>query len=433
MASRCGGESGGESMPAIGWLVAGMLAAGAPRGAGGDAHWPQWRGADGRGVSAATGLPIEFSPQKNLVWKVELPGRSSATPALWGDRLFLSSPDGGDLYLYCVSTGGEVLWRRKVGAGDRTLGFNSKNNFATPSLMTDGARVWISVGSGDLACFDFEGNEIWARSIVKDHGPITNDFGLGSTPLLWRDWIFYPCIHRRAESYLLAIDKNTGKDVWKTFRPTSAEEESRDGYSSPAIIEPEGGRPELILCAADMATAYDPFTGKELWRHGEINLRGDKTLRIIVTPVATRELVYVTSAKRGPVHAIRPGGEGDVTKTHRVWTRLEHTPDVATPAVYGDLFFMIQERGVASCLDAKTGKEYWSQRVAAGYFGASPLVAEGRVYLTSEEGKVYVLAAAKEYKLLAKNDLGDAILSSPVPAPGRLYFRTEHALMCFGQ
>lgn len=415
-------------MTALLWMGIGLVLAAPEAG-----HWPQWRGPTGQGISLARDLPIEFGPSQNLLWKVELPGKSAATPALWGDRLFVSSPDGEDLYLYCISTGGKILWRQQVGTGDRRMGFNRKNNFATPSPMTDGEHVWILVGSGDLACFDFSGKKIWHKSIIQEHGPITNDFGQGGTPLLWRDRIFFSCIHRGADSYLLAIDKKTGKDLWKVFRPTSAEEESKDAYSSPAIYDPPDGRPELVLCAADLVTAYDPLSGKELWRHGDINPRNNKTLRIIVTPVAGDEVIYATSAKRGPLHAIRPGGAGDVTQSRRLWTATQHTPDVATPAVAGELLFMVQEVGVVSCLEAKTGKTLWTQRVAAGYFPCSPLIAAGHLYVTSEGGKVYVLDAGREYKLLATNDLGESILASPVPGPGRLYFRTEGHLLCFGR
>lgn len=394
-------------------------------------QWPQWRGPDGRGVTSATGLPVHWS-KSDVLWKLELPGRSAATPALWDDRLFLSTPENANIQLWCVSTSGKVLWKKTVGVGDKKLGFNGKNNFATPSPMTDGHHVWLLVGSGDMRCFDVDGNEVWHRNLSADHGPFTQDFGIGASCLLWRDRIFVPCLHRRAMSHVLAIDKKTGKDLWKIERPTDAEEESKDAYSTPALFDPEGERPELILCGADLATAYDPQTGKELWRHGDINPTRNKTLRIIVTPVATNDLILVNSAKRGPMYAIRPGGSGDVRKTHRVWTHTVNTPDVATPAVLGNLVFLVQERGVVTCLDLATGKEHWHERVAAGYFGSSPLIAEGRLYVTSENGKVYVLAADKQYKKLAENDLEDVILASPVPAPGRLYFRTEHWLLCIG-
>ncbi len=396
-------------------------------------EWPQWRGPTGRGASEAKDLPVQWSEDQGVVWKVPLPGRSSATPALWRDRLFVSTPDGEDLFLFSISTAGDVLWKRRVGTGNRVMGWNSKNNFATPSPVTDGAHVWVLIGSGDMACFDFDGTEVWHRELTKEHGPVTSDFGLGCSPLLAHDRLIFPCIQRGAESYVLAIDAKTGKDIWKIFRPTSAVGESRDAYSSPALYEYPDGRAEVILCAADVVTAYDLATGKETWRHGEINLNGNTTLRIIVTPVTTDDLIYVTSAKRGPVYAIRPGGSGDVTQSHRVWTRLRHTPDIASPAVNDGLFFMVQEVGVATCLDAQSGDEYWSERLGTGLFGSSPLIGDGKVYVVNEQGKVYVLAADKAFKLLATNDLGDFTLASPVPADGRLYFRTEKYLMCIGK
>jgi outer membrane protein assembly factor BamB len=299
--------------------------------------------------------------------------------------------------------------------------------------VTDGKHVWILVGSGDLACFDFDSHEVWHRNLSKDHGPNTSDFGWGCTPLLYKDRLIIPCIHQRAESYVLAIDTATGKDVWKTMRPTSAQAESRDAYSSPAVYEYPDGRAEVIVCAADVAAAYDVQTGDEVWRHGEINLTNNNSLRIIVSPVVTADLIYVTSAKNGPVHAVRPGGKGDVTKSHRAWTRLKLTPDISSPAVHDGLFFMVKEVGVVTCLDAKTGEEHWSERVGNGLFAPSPLVGDGKLYVTAEQGQVYVLAVDKQYKLLAKNELGEFILASPVPTDGRLYFRTEKHLICIGE
>ena len=396
------------------------------------ADWPQWRGATGRGASDAKDLPVHWSDTENVLWKVALPGRSSATPALWQDRLFVSSPDGKDLYLFSIRSDGQVLWKRPVGTGNRLMGWNSKNNYATPSPVTDGEHVWILVGSGDLACFDFDGTEVWHRNLTRDHGPITSDFGFGCSPLLVHGRLVVPCMQRGAESYVLAIDAASGKELWKKFRPTSAEGESRDAYSSAALYEYPDGRAEVIVCAADVVTAYDLESGGEVWRHGEINLDGNNSLRIIVSPVATPELIYVTSAKRGPVYAIRPGGKGDVTRSHRVWTRLRHTPDIATPAIDGALFFMVQEVGVVTCLDAQSGEEHWSNRLGNGLFAPSPLVADGKLYVTNEPGQVFVLAADRDYKVLATNELGDAILASPVPADGRLYFRTEKYLIAIG-
>lgn len=400
---------------------------------GEELSWPQWRGAKGRGVSEARGLPVTWTAESGIAWRLPLPDRSAATPARWGQQLFLSTPNGEDVELWCVTADGKPAWKRKVGTGNRALGWNSKNNFATPSPVTDGKSVWVLAGSGDVACFDFEGNERWHRSLTADHGPITCDFGLGTSPLLFRDRLFVACIHRRAESYLLAIDSATGRDVWKTARPTSAIEESRDAYSTPAVYEHPDGRAEIVLCAADMATGYDFQDGREIWRHGDINLNNNPTLRIVVSPVTTPDLIYVTSAKRGPMYAIRPGGQGDITSSHRAWTQTENTPDVATPAVYNGLLFMIQEKGVLSCLDAQTGKPHWTERLDAGYFPCSPLVADGKVYVGNEQGQVFVVAAEPKYKLLATNSLDDQILASPVPAEERLYFRTEGALVCVGK
>jgi outer membrane protein assembly factor BamB len=413
----------GSGAALLGFFVAGVATA----------EWPQWRGPTFNGASPAVNLPVKWS-DADIVWKVPLPGRSGATPAVWGDKIFVSAPDGKDLYLFCIDSKGTTIWKEKIGTGNKDGGFNGKNNFATPSPITDGQHVWILVGSGDLACFTMDGTSVWKRNLIKDHGKFTQDFGIGCTPLLWKDRLIFPCIHRRAESYLLAIDKNTGADLWKVYRPTTAKAESRDAYSSPAIHEYPDGRAEIIISAADFVSAHDPKDGKETWRHGDLNLSNNHTYRIIVSPVSTPNLIYACACKGGPFYAITPGGSGDVTKTHRKWTFTKSTPDVATPAVADGLLYLVHAQGRITCLDAETGHEYWHQRIAdREYFGASPVVADGKVYLASEAGKVHVLKAGKTFEELAVNDVVDPILATPAPADGRLYLRTSKALICVGK
>ncbi|HVJ82369.1 MAG TPA: PQQ-binding-like beta-propeller repeat protein [Planctomycetia bacterium] len=393
------------------------------------ADWPQWRGPAHDGTAPAKNLPVKWS-EADVAWRVPLPGRSGATPALVGDKLFVSSPDGDKLYLYCVSTAGKVEWRKELASGNRDRGFNSKNNAATPSPIADAKNVWILVGTGDLFCFDHSGARIWTRNLTKVHGPFTQDFGIGNTPLLHDGALYFAVIHRRAESYLLKVDAATGKDVWKVDRPTDAQDESRDGYSSPIIAKNAAGKEELVVCAADFASGYDPANGKELWRSGELNLSGNKFYRFIVTPVAAGDVVVVTACKNGPAHAIRLGGSGDVTKSHRLWTRAKDTPDVATPAIADGLVYFVKTEGLVAAVDLKTGAQVWAERAGSGYFASSPIVAEGKVYVTSERGKLFVLKAGRKFERLATNDLGDDILATPVFADRRIYFRLKGSLVC---
>lgn len=398
------------------------------------ADWPQLRGPHGTCVADAQNLPAELGPDKNVKWKVELPGHSAATPAVWGDSIFVMSPVGGDIDILCFDTSGHERWRKKLGEGNHKLGFNGKNNYATPSPATDGRHVWALVGSGDLACLDFAGNIVWQKNLFEEFGPYETGFGVGFSPLLYNDALYIPLLHQ-GESMVVALDKKTGNLKWKTPRQTEAEEESKDAYSTPCVIEyPDHA--EIVVCGADLATAYDAQTGQEIWRHGDINPTRNKTLRIVVSPTADRQRVYLSSAKRGPVHAVRAGGRGDLTTTeHHLWTSTQDTPDVPTPAIDDGLVYMLRENGILSVLDAETGKPYWHKRISGGSgpFSPSPLVADGKVYMASEGGQVCVVAAGREFKKLAENELGELIMATPVAVGDRLYVRTDKHLYCFSQ
>lgn len=396
-------------------------------------NWPQFRGPNQTGETTAHDLPAEFGPDKNVKWKIALPGHSAATPAVWGENVFVVSPDGEELYLYCLDkSAGSERWKKKLGAGNKKLGFNGKNNLATPSPATDGKHVWVLVGSGDLWCFDNAGVEQWHKNLFGELGEYETGFGIGFTPLLYKNTLYIPYLQQKT-SLVAAIDAASGKVKWTTPRATSAEEESKDAYSSPCVIEyPD--RAEIVICGADLANAYDSETGEEVWRHGDINPTGNRTLRIIVSPTTDGKRVLVSSAKRGPVHAIRVGGKGDLTKSdHHLWTCNEDTPDVPTPALAGDLVYLLRENGVMSVLDAETGKPHYKERVArsTGAFSPSPVVADGKVYLASEGGAVVVLAAGPEFKLLAENELGELIMATPVVVDDCVFIRTEGHLYCF--
>jgi outer membrane protein assembly factor BamB len=394
-------------------------------------NWPQMRGPHGTCATAAHDLPVELGVEKNMLWRVEMPGHSAATPVVWDAHVFTVTPDGEDVLLVALDLSGQERWRRKVGTGNRTLGFNGKNNFASPSPSTDGARVWLLAGSGDLHCYDFAGELVWQVNLNELLGTYETGFGFGFTPLLYGDALFVPYLHQ-GTSLIAALDKHTGAVKWKTERATTAQDESKDAYSSPCIFAyPD--RAELVICGADLANAYDVETGQETWRHGDINPTANNTLRIVVSPVADRERIYVSSAKRGPVHAIRPGGAGDVTTSHHLWTRTEDTPDVPTPAVADGLFYMLRENGVLSVLDAATGEQHYSQRVAsrAGAFSPSPVVADGKVYMASEGGLIVVVAAGRTFEKLAENELSEMMMATPAVVDDRIYVRTEKALYCF--
>jgi outer membrane protein assembly factor BamB len=393
------------------------------------ADWPQWRGPNNDGTSPETGLPLEWSKDKNVAWRLPLPGPAGSTPCVWGDRIFLTSAVNGaeDIVLLAVSRDGKELWRQRLGGGNRNVR-GDEGNLAAPSPSTDGKHVWTFTGKGDLACHDLEGKQIWSANLQERHGRYQIQFGMTSTPVLHDGVLYVLCVHS-GEPYLLAIDAATGKDRWKHMRKTDARDECEHSYASPILYQ-DAERKLILAHGGDYLTAHALDGGREVWRVGALNPKEgyNPTLRFVASPAAVPGLVIVPSAKSGPVHAIKPDGAGDVTTSHRLWGRARETPDVPTPAIHGGLVYLLRENGDLICHDAKTGEELYQKRTHRDRHRASPVVADGKVYCAAADGTVTVVQAGREFKVLATNTLDEHLSSTPVPAGGRLYLRTYAAL-----
>jgi outer membrane protein assembly factor BamB len=239
-------------------------------------NWPQWRGPKNNGVSAETNVPLEWSRDNNIAWRLALPGPAGSTPVIWGDRIFLTSADGADLLFLCVRTDGTELWRRKLATGNRPVGFGAaEGNLASPSPATDGQNVWVFLGTGDLACFDFDGNKKWSFNIQERYGPFDLQFGMHSTPVLHEDRLYLQVIHGpmtgdSEPAYVVALDKATGKEIWKRDRKTGATVECKHSYASPILYE-DGKLKFLLTHGADYIVAHRLSDGQEIWRHGGMN------------------------------------------------------------------------------------------------------------------------------------------------------------------
>jgi outer membrane protein assembly factor BamB len=401
-------------------------------------NWPQWRGPSLNGLSAEKNLPVRWSTTDNVAWRLPLPAWSGSTPIVWGDRIFLNVADdlrvrdGENLHLWCVDrTKGAVLWKRPLGGGNHQ---ERKQNMSTPSPVTDGTLVWVMTGTGILKAFDFNGAEKWARDIQKDYGRFGLNWGYGSSPLLHGDALYVQVLHgmrTRDPSYVLRIDKATGKTVWRVERPTPARFESPDAYTTPALLR-YGTSTEIVVTGGDVATGHDPATGKELWRASGLNPYNDGSNRIVASPVVQGDMIYVPSRER-PMLALKAGGRGDVTKSHVVWS-FNNGPDVPTPVSDGTYVYVVNDRGILFCLDAKTGKEiYGRQRLKPGTYSGSPVLADGKIYLTNEDGVTSVIKAGPVFELLAENDFDDYTLSSPAVSGGQIFFRTAKFLYAIGK
>jgi outer membrane protein assembly factor BamB len=394
-------------------------------------NWPHWRGRERNGVSRETNLPSKWDPETNVAWKLALPSWSGSTPIIWGDRVFLNVADGDNLFLWCVDrTKPAVLWKRPLSGGNVKM---RKQNMSSPSPVTDGTGAWVMTGTGLLKGFDFEGKELWARDIQKDYGRFGLNWGYASSPLLEGDSLYVQVLHgMRTDdpSYILRIDKKTGRTLWKTDRPTTAVRESPDAYTTPAIAR-LGKMAELIVSGADYVTGHDLETGKELWRAGGFNPDNNPFNRVIASPVVVQDLVYVPTRVK-PLQVFRAGGRGDVT-SKRVWA-FDNGPDVPTPAIDGKYFYSVNDRGIVWCLDAKTGAElYGGKRLKPGTYSASPVVADNKVYITSEDGLTSVFRAGPEFELIAENNLNDYTLSSIAISDGQIFLRTAGHLYCIGE
>jgi outer membrane protein assembly factor BamB len=401
-------------------------------------NWPQWRGPSLNGVSNEKNLPVRWSPEENITWKLELPAWSGATPIIWGDLIFLNVSlkleESDELYLWCVERKqGTVLWKKLLSKGNVRL---RKQNMSSPSPVTDGQNVWVMTGTGILKSFDFKGNELWARDIQKDYGRFGLNWGYASSPLLYGDALYVQVLHgMRTDdpSYLLRIDKKTGKTVWRAERPTAAIRESPDSYATPALLR-QGNSVEIVVLGGDCVTGHDPATGKELWRGNGLNPDNNPNYRIVASPLVADGVIYAPTRNK-PLIAFRAGGRGDITETHRLWS-FQYGPDVPTPVTDGKYFYVVTDNGVMYCLDAKTGAEiYGRQRLKPGTYSSSPVLADGKIYLTNEEGITSVVKAGPTFEVLAENPLvtNERCLSSPAISDGQIFIRTGQYLYCIGK
>jgi outer membrane protein assembly factor BamB len=397
------------------------------------ADWPQWRGPQWTGASPDQGLPLKWSATENVAWSVELPGHSAATPIVSGDAVYITAPEADTVQLLRLDRkDGAVRWKRALGPAAGHA--HRKHNMASPSPVTDGRSVFAMTGSGVLKAFAADGRELWTRDFPKDYGAFGLNWGYASSPLLLDGTLYVPVLHGMKTddpSYVVALDAATGKNRWKVDRPTPALQEAPDAYTTPTFLK-LGGKTEIIVTGGDVVTAHDPATGQELWRSTGLNPSSDPWYRIVASPVPLDGMVIAPTRVK-PMLALKGGGRGDVTASHRVWS-YDAGPDVPTPATDGTHLYIVGDKGLVSCLDAKTGQVlYGPQRIATGTYSASPVVADGKVYVVSEDGLTTVLKAGPKFEVLGENALGETTLATPAVAGGQLFIRTSKKLYCLGR
>ena len=446
--------------------AAALLLAGGTRSEAAGGNWGNWRGPNFDGSSDEKNLPAVFNPTEGVRWSVALPGPSAATPIVWGDSIYLSSTDleAKQLLAMCLNRNtGAVKWKQSVGSGYHPGGqgndiqLEEKSNYASPSPVTDGKRVVFFFGNGDLMAFDLAGKKLWARNLQQELGDFAFNFTFASSPLLYENRLYMQVLQRNhptggrgkqgAESFLMALDPTTGKELWRSLRPAPGQEESLEAYTTP-IPFTYNGRKEILIAGGDILSGSDPATGKELWRWGTYNQDPDdpgskhrrKDFRLVPSPVAGGGVVLGCGPKTKPVFAVKAGQNGDVTESGMAWhseQKSQVTSDVPTPLFYKGRFYIASDvKKAISCVDPKDGKVLWTQPTPGrGAVWASPTAGDGKIYTMSLQGEVAVFDAEKG-ELLATNVMAtdqNEIRSAISIAGGNLFVRTNTHLYCIGK
>lgn len=398
-------------------------------------NWPRWRGPRNDGTSAETGLVSTWNKTDNVKWRLELPGPGASTPIVWNDRIFLTSAEGPSLVLLCINTAGKILWKKTVGDGNFDIR-EGESNAASPSPSTDGKYVWAKLGTGILACYDFNGNEIWKFDLQERYKKFSMYHGMSSTPLLDGDRLYLQLFHTN-EQLVLALDKNSGREIWKHERKTDAREECLHSYASPLIYRFDN-QEFLLTHGSDYITAHDLKNGKELWRCGGLNNPKDYNpfFRLVASPIAIAGLIVVPSAKNGPVLGLNPKlAKGDITHSpaNYLWKLSDNTPDVPSPLIHDGLLYLCRENGVLLCVDAKTGEVYYTERTHNSRHRGSPVYADGKIFLMAADGTVTAIRPGNQFDILAKNTVGERVAASLAISNGTIYLRSYKALYAIGR
>jgi len=398
-------------------------------------NWPQWRGPQGNGICTERGLPTTWSKTDHVVWRLPLPGAAGATPAVWDNRIFLTSAKDDELVLLCIDTSGKLQWERKLGAGNTQVRVDEGNS-ASPSPATDGKHVWTMITNGNLACYDFAGNEAWKTNLQDRYGAFNIQFGMTSTPVLDGDKLYVQLFHT-GYHLLVALDKRTGDEVWRHDWQTDARAECEHAYTSPMVYR-DARREFLLVHGCDYVTGHDLNDGRELFRCGGLNFEGAKynaAYRFVASAVAAEGLIVVPSCKNGPVLGLRVEAQGDITNSAagHVWRMDAGTPDVPSPLIHDGLVYLCSEKGILTCLEAKSGKVLYQERAHQHLHRASPVFADDKIYLMARDGTATVVKAGPVFEILGTNELGEAVSASPAVSNGRIYLRSFDALYAIGK
>ncbi len=410
--------------------------------------WPQWRGPFLNGSTDETNLPDSWGKTENVAWVSPLPGPSGATAIISNGKVFVTSMvgRGPDYVALCFDAkDGKKLWERQIGSDSRRF---PRNNMASPSPVADGKHVFFLYASGDLVGFDYDGNKLWSRNIEAEYGNLALQFGYGSSPLLFKNKLYIIAIRRNKpyrppeaeeplDSYIMALNPETGKTIWKQQRTTDAFDEAMETYSTPIPFVYDS-HVEILNTGGDFVTAHDSETGKELWRF-EYWTRKIRNSRIIPSLVTGDGLIFGTRHKHGKVFALKPGRSENPSEARIVWEFDGPTPDCTTPLYYQNRLYVLngmRSGKVVTCLDPKTGSRIWQGKIGGrGPWRASLTGADEKLYCINETGEIVVLdAGGDKFKIIFETKINETPIQSSISvADGRLFIRTAKNLYCIGK
>ncbi len=417
-------------MPKRLYAVAGVLLLWAVGSAAGQpaADWPGWRGPDAVGSAPGGAYPIEWSADDNLAWKVELPGRGCSTPIVWGEQIIVTAPIDGNNGVVSLDFSGKIRWRTAL--GPQRKGKHRNGSGCNPSPVTDGEFIFAYYKSGSLAGLDFTGKLLWQTNLQQRFGEDTLFWDVGTSAVVTRRHVVATVMHA-GESFLAAFDKRTGKLAWKAARNYDCPIEGDQSYATPIVIERQGSQ-ALLVWGAEHVTAHRAADGRLLWSCGGFNPDRNRFWVAVASSVVAGETVVVPYGRGTHLAGVRLGGSGDVTETHRLWTRDDVGAFVPTPAVYDGKIYLLGDRGQVSCIDPVTGETLWADALPEhrkNYY-ASPTVAAGKLYAAREDGVVFVARVIGGFEVLSENPMDEQIIASPVPVANCLLLRGERHLFC---
>ncbi len=398
------------------------------------AEWPSWRGPNGNGVANGNGYATEWSADSNIKWKHAITGIGASTPAVTSGRIFYTSTHEGKNLVTCIDMDGKQIWQHNFGKS--LEGKQGKDGTgANPSPLTDGERVFVYFKSGDFGCFNLAGDLVWQTNVFDRFAEVTTEtlwWDLGTSPVFTSNAIVITMMHS-GPSYLAAFNPADGELLWKHDRKTDAPREAAQSYTTPIVTTNPDGKEVIVVTGADYVTCHDASDGTELWRVGSLNPEHNEYFRSISSSVAAEGIVIAPYARGGTLTAIKMGGTGNVTDSHVLWTNKGTSADVPTPTAANGRVFVLRDvkndRGTIDCLDLKTGKTIWSGQLEKHRmtFRASPILADGKLYVTRQDGAVFVIdAMADEFKVISKNEIGgEHTVATPVFVDGKILLRTQ--------